>query len=157
MKSDPTYKDAPTKNAFQDGLEFQDFVVTTLARQCGIVLSIFTSRKYQYDQGETLQGAEIKLDERCTDTGRLSIEVAEKTRDDPTLPWTPSGIMRSDNTWLYVQGNRKIIFIFAKKWLLLYHEKAKPDIIPFNGTIKRFFLPFAEARRMAVKVIELED
>ncbi len=152
--ADPTYPDAKSKTSFQDGLEFQDFVCTTLAQQ-GIVLQNLSSKKYQYTVGENLQGFEIKLDNRCTDTKRLSIEVAEKTRDDAERGWAPSGICREDNSWLYIQGNYQILFIFAKSLLLRYMQTQDPKIEQYGGTIRRFFLPFAIARRNAAKVIEL--
>jgi len=142
--------------AFQVGLEYQDFVCIELAKQ-NIILQNIGSKLYQLTVGENLQGFEIKYDERCTDTGRLSIEVAEKSRADANLPWTPSGIMRNDNTWLYIQGNRQVAYIFAKKWLLLYLFKKKPKIEEFNGTIRRFFLPLAQAEQGAAKVLHFDN
>lgn len=151
---EPSYPDAKSPSSFQDGLEFQDFVCTTLAAQ-GIVLQNLSSRKYQYDVGENLQGFEIKLDSRCTDTMRLSIEVAEKTRDDSFLPWTPSGICRDDNSWLYIQGNYQVLFVFAKNWLNRYYTEKRPEVVQNRPTIKTFFLPFSIAKRCAAKVIEI--
>jgi len=152
---DPTYPDAKSKTAFQDGLEFQDFVCTILAEQ-GIVLQNLSSRKYQYNVGENLQGFEIKLDRRCTDTKRLSIEVAEKTRDDPHRNWTPSGICREDNSWLYIQGNYNILFVFAKNWLMRYWKEKRPEIVQNRPTIQTFYLPFGTAFKCAAKVLEMK-
>ena len=152
-KRDPAYPDAKSNTSFQDGLEFQDFVCTKLAEH-GIILQNLSSRKYQFNVGENLQGFEIKMDNRCSDTERLSIEVAEKTRDDLSLAWTPSGICREDNSWLYIQGNRDILFIFAKNWLQRYLAKKNPKIVEKYGTIQTFYLPFAIARIAAVRVME---
>jgi hypothetical protein len=138
--------------AFEVGIEFQDFVCLELAKD-NIILQNLGSKLYQIRVGENLQGFEIKYDARCTDTNRLSIEVAEKSRNDPNLPWTPSGIMRDDNSWLYIQGNHDIIFVFAKNHLRRYHDQRRPEIIEFNGTIKRFFLPFHMAEVMAARII----
>lgn len=156
MRPEPLYPNAKSPTAFQDGLEFQDFVCEQLARR-GVVLQNLSSKKYQLQIGENLQGFEIKLDDRCTDTQRLSIEVFEKTRDDPTLEWTPSGILRGDNSWLYIQGNRKILFVFAKRWLLNYYNATNPLISEKRGTIKTFYLPFPIARRHAARTIEFEE
>lgn len=145
------YPDATRANSFECGLEFQDFVCLALQRD-GIVLQNFGSKLYQCRVGENLQGFEIKLDERCTDTGRLSIEVAEKSRRDVDQ-WTPSGIMRGDNTWLYIQGNRSVLYIFARNWLVRYYREKNPQVLEFNGTIKRFFLPFKVADAAACKVM----
>lgn len=153
---EPIYRDAPRPTVFQDGMEFQDFVCDQLARR-GIILQNLASKKYQFEIGENLQGFEIKLDQRCTDTERLSIEVSEKTRNDPELRWTPSGILRSDNSWLYVQGNRRILFVFAKRWLLNYFNTKQPEVVEKRGTIKTFYLRFDIARRHAAKVLEFDD
>lgn len=150
-KTAPYYPNARPR-AFEVGIEFQDFVCLELAKD-NIILQNLGSKLYQIQVGENLQGFEIKYDERCTDTNRLSIEVAEKSRNDPNLNWTPSGIMRGDNSWLYIQGNYDIIFVFAKNWLQRWHDEKAPEIVEFNGTIRRFFLPFRVAEKMAAKVI----
>lgn len=155
-RHDPKYPNAKSATSFQDGLEFQDFVCTKLAEH-GIILQNLSSRKYQYEVGENLQGFEIKMDNRCSETKRLSIEVAEKTRDDPVLPWTPSGICREDNSWLYIQGNRDVLFVFGKNWLQRYLSEKKPKTEDKYGTIRTFYLPFAAARVGAVRVMEFQE
>jgi hypothetical protein len=153
---DPAYRDAKSPTSFQDGLEFQDFVCAQLAKHA-VVLQNLASKKYQFEVGENLQGYEIKLDNNCTLTGRLSIEVAEKTRDDDSLPWTPSGILRNDNTWLYIQVNYSVLYIFAKRFLLNYYD-SKKDIPGFivakRGTVKTFYVSNDNARKHAAKVLE---
>lgn len=150
---EPVYRDAKSPNTFQAGMEFQDFVCSQLAKE-GIILQNLVSKKYQYEIGENLQGFEIKKDDRCTDTNRLSIEMYERTANDPAKLWVPSGIQRSDNTWLYIQGNYKIIFIFSKRFLLRFFEIKKPALDEKYGTIRTFYLPFEDARKNAAKVIE---
>ena len=71
------YPDCPDANSFQSGLEFQDFVCLRLAQE-HVILQNTGSKLYQLRIGENLQGFEIKLDRRCTETGRLSIEIAEQ-------------------------------------------------------------------------------
>lgn len=152
---DPVYPDAKSRTSFQDGLEFQDFVCNVLAKQ-GLILQNLSSKKWQYTVGENLQGFEIKQDNRCTETGRLSIEVAEKRANIEDLRWTPSGIMRDDNSWLYIQGNREILFLFAKSWLRRYYEKRQPEVTEKYGTVTTFYLPFEIAKICAVKVLDLK-
>lgn len=138
-----TYPHATVSDPLEKGLAFQDFVCIELAKR-HIVLQNIGSKKYQFEVGENLQGFEIKLDRRCTDTNRLSIEVYEKTSRD-VLIWTPSGILRDDNSIVYIQGNYDCFWVFMKNWLVRYFEQKSPHVEEFNGTIKRFFLPANEA------------
>lgn len=154
-RPEPLYPNAKSPSSFQDGLEFQDFVCAQLAAR-GVVLQNLCSKKYQFEIGENLQGFEIKMDDLCTQTRRLSIEVAEKSRADATLQWTESGIMRNDNSWLYIQGNRHILFVFAKPWLRNYYQARRPEVQEKRGTICTFYLPFEVARKHAAKVLEFE-
>ena len=150
--SDPVYPDAKSPTSFQDGMEYQDFVCVRLARY-HVILQNIASKKFQYEVGENLQGFEIKLDRRCLETGRLSIEVAEKTAVSNSI-WVPSGIKRNDNSWLYIQGNYDIIFIFGKKLLCAYQRKKEPEIYESLGTVRKFYLPLKVARHLAALVIE---
>ena len=148
MNANPIYPDAKRPNTFQDGLEFQDYVVDILTKEIGLPLSNYSSKKWQYNVGENKQGVEIKLDNRCTETNRLSIEIAEKSR--ASMPnYTMSGIYRDDNTWLYVHGNREIFFIFPKRYLVMLHRKNlyKEKTMP---TIKTFYLPMPDAEYYAL-------
>lgn len=144
------YPDAKHKDPFEMGLEFQDFVCVLLAKH-GIILQNIVSKKHQIDTGENLQGFEIKLDTRWTDTGRLSIEIAEKS-SATRKEFVPSGIYRNDNSWLYIQGNYDGLFIFPKKTLILLHktqrfpEKEMP-------TIKTFYLPELDAHKYCARFI----
>lgn len=150
---EPHYPDAPRATTFHDGLEFQDFVCSTLARH-HVILQNLASKKFQHEVGENLQGFEIKFDGPCTQTKRLSIEIAEKSRAD--MPrWTPSGIFRNDNSWLYLQGNYSVLFVFAKNWLIRYYRVKQPDVFESYGTVRKFYLPFKLARECAVRVIEI--
>ena len=148
----PQYPDADRSTVFEEGLEFQDFVANLLLAELGIVLTSYTSQRYQWLHGENRQGIEIKLDRRIHETGNVSIEVAEKTRADvPT--WTPSGIMREDNAWLYVQGNPAIVLVFGKATLrLLYEKRYQGKTWEPKPTIRTFLLPLPEAERLALKV-----
>lgn len=153
---DPVYPNAKSTSSYQDGMEFQDFACAALAKH-GVILQNLSSRKWQYKLGENLQGFEIKQDNHCSTTQRLSIEVAEKSNASDRLPWTPSGIMRSDNSWLYIQGNRTILFVFAKNWLRRYYSEKNPPVTEKMGTIKTFYLPFSQARTYAAKVFAFDS
>ena len=144
------YPDAPLDNSLEKGREFLDFVMLNL-KALGIYMQPFTSKRYQYDVGESINGIEVKYDSRFTDTGRLSIEIAEKTKAS-NKDWSPSGIYREDNTWLYVQGNFDHFFIFIKKHLVFLHKTGRYQEGESYGTVKKFYLPIEDAERWGHKV-----
>lgn len=144
------YPDAKRPTVYQEGLEFQDFVVEQL-QPYGIHPVVFSSRKYQFDRGESIQGIEIKLDRRCTETERLSIEVSEKSKRSNDTYYR-SGILREDNTWLYIQGNFELFFVFAKKHLISAYQTGKYPVYE-QATIRTFFLPFPNAEKIAILII----
>lgn len=152
-RSEPEYPDAKSVTSFADGVEYQDFIVEQLARR-GLIVQVFASKRYQFDRGESFTGAEIKLDRRCTETGRLSIEVAEKARAD-VADWSPSGILRNDNAWLYMQGNHEIVFVFAKNWLRRFYWQRKPRVEEKRGTVRSFYLSLDDAKTYAAKWLDL--
>jgi len=152
-KPDPVYPNAKTTSSFQDGMEFQDFVCTELAKQ-NIILQNLSSKKWQYNVGENLQGFEIKFDSVCTKSERLSIEIFEKSKAE-NQTWIKSGILREDNSWIYIQGNYDILFVFAKNFLIRFFELKKPEVQEKFGTIKTFYLPFNFAKLYAAKTIDL--
>ena len=151
------YPDCKDKNSFQSGLEFQDFVCTVLMRE-GIVLQNLGSKLYQLQVGESLWGFEIKLDRQFLETGRLSIELAEKSCSD--MPgWTPSGIYRSDNTWLYIQGNYDRIYIFPKRFLVSLHKTGRYQIGESpkdRPTVRKYYLPLIEAEKYCARRIDIK-
>ena len=116
------------REKLEAGLEYQDFVADQLrkADPC-IILGAYSSRKWQNDHGESASGIEIKHDMKLKETGNLYIEVAEKFR--PDMPeYTLSGIMRADNTWLYLIGDYEQAFLFSKHQLkaVYYNRKQWP-------------------------------
>lgn len=146
----PMYPDGKRKTLFEEALEFQDFVADVLRKELGIVITNYASRKWQFNVGENRQGIEIKLDTRILETGNVSIEIGEKSRKE-IKEYSPSGILRNDNSWLHIQGNYDIIFIFAKKMLLLLYNSGRYriDNLP---TLRRFLMPISDAERYAAKV-----
>lgn len=147
------------KNSLETGHEFQDFIVEKLILELGISVSIFQSKKYQFNKGESLQGVEIKYDARstgdctyykCTPTGNVGIEVAEKSHKD--MPYfTKSGIYRLDNSWLYIVGNYNCAWVFSKKHLVLMHKSGKYKEIESLPTLKTMLLPINDADAYCAK------
>lgn len=148
------YPDGKRPTLFSEGIQFQDFVCAQLARR-HVILQNLASQRYQFEIGENLQGFEIKLDDRCTETRRLSIEIAEKTAA-ANLNFVPSGIYRNDNSWLYIQGNYEILFVFAKNLLKLLHQtgRYKDDELP---TVRKFYIPFNDARKYAALCLDFSE
>ena len=147
-------KNSGHEDSLQKGHEFQDFVCMELAKR-GVILQNIQSRKYQYEIGENIQGFEIKYDARCTGcsgtkpTGRLSIEIAEKS-DERNSEYVKSGIYAKSNSWLYIQGNYNGIWIFSTKHLRLIHETKKEKEIFTMPTIVKFYLPIALADKYSL-------
>lgn len=145
------YPHSKNGNSFADGMEFQDFVVEQF-NKWGLYIQIHSSKKYQYERGESVQRVEIKLDRRCTETGRLSIEVGERT--SLNNPWVRSGIYRNDNTCMYIQGNKERLYLFDRKVLARYHKiklGQKYEESPReNPTVRKFYLPFDVADQIAI-------
>jgi len=145
-------------DSFEVGNCFQDFVCLELAKQ-NIILQNINSKKFQFTVGENLQGFEIKYDGRCTGdrrttpTNRLSIEIAEKT-NAKNINWVPSGIYRNDNSWLYIQGNYMMFWIFNKNLLKVLHKSGRYKEGD-EPTIKKFYLPILEADKYCAKKITL--
>lgn len=146
------YPDSPVPNSLEVGCEFQDFAAHHILKQKGIALQVYGSRRYQFDEGESAQGVEFKLDQGFTKYNHLSIEIAEKTYKEQAS-WIPSGIYRSDNTWLYVQGNYEYFYLFLKKQLIYLHQKGKLDKARDMPTIRRAYLSLDLADIIGEKIL----
>lgn len=140
------YKDSKNKNSFADGLEFQDFIIESVARACGFIIQQYASKYYQIKRGESIQRCEIKLDNLCTRTGRLSIEVSEKTNADQD-DYMPSGIFSPTQPLFYIQGNRERSYLFATKDLVTYSINAEYHQ---ERTITAFYMPFDDADKLCI-------
>lgn len=143
------------------GQEFQDFIIEKLHSVTGITVATFSSKKYQFNKGETMQGFEIKYDSRstgdctyykCTATGNVGIEVAEKSnKNNPNF--VSSGIYRKDNTWMYVVGNYDCAWIFSQNLLKILHKTNRYNEIQTLPTMKCFLLPIKDATKYAAKTL----
>lgn len=150
-ETNKNYYNAPRSDTFEIGAQFVDFVVEQMLKQRGVIIQPYQSRKNQFEKGESIQGWEIKYDERFTETKRLSIEIAEKANHGSNQ-WTPSGIYRQDNSWIYVQGNFQCFYIFGKNVLMSLHRSGKYEEAESHGTIRKFYLPISEADKFGEKI-----
>lgn len=151
-ESRKAYENGYYDDKLREGLEFQD-IVTQALYQRGIVVVGYASRRFQNSHGENMLGAEIKRDGKFRDTGNIYLEVAEKAHpDNPN--YVPSGIMRDDNSWLFVIGDETTIYIFSLKYLklLVAQKKWHPVTTP---TSKAVLMPISEAEKYCIRRIEL--
>jgi len=132
------------KEKLQQGLYFQDYVMELLYEN-GIPLISYSSKEYQNIIGENKAGIEIKNDMNFRKTGNLYIETAEKSNAE-NKSFVKSGIYRNDNTWLYLIGDKKTVFVLGKKQLQIAHKKNKYREVQ-TATSKGFLLPIADAER----------
>ena len=141
------------KLMLEKGLQFQDFITDILIKELGILLSTYSSQKYQNLKGENKQGFEIKFDDKYKDTGNVYIEVAEKS-NPLNENFISSGIYRNDNTWLYLIGDYKEIFIFSKKHLkLMYESKKYKEVI--ISTSKGMLIKKEDTEKYCIKKITI--
>lgn len=145
------------KDAIEDGLKYQDFVVDRCWDMLGLAIVQYVSRNSQYSAGESRTGVEIKFDRKYAETGNLWIEIAEKAQPR-NGKFAPSGVRRSDNTWLYIIGNYDRIFIFSKKQL---QELADSDQFEIRENSTNTSLGFllkgksGHPEKYAIKILEV--
>jgi hypothetical protein len=135
------------KSQLESGLFYQDFVVEKLYDH-GLPLINYGSKEYQKIIGENKAGFEIKYDKMFRKTGNFWIEIAEKS--NPNNPnYVESGIMRKDNSWLYIIGDLKEIYVFSKKQL----QKTVPKFQVIENNMKTsrgILLPLAFAEQYLI-------
>jgi len=143
------------KKKLEEGKGYQDFVQEELYK-CGISIVSYSSKEYQHLHGENLAGIEIKYDQKMKETNNIYIEIAEKAHPQ-NIDFIPSGIYANPKTWLYLIGDRREIFIFAKIFLVLWHRKKIFKEVQID-TSKGFLIPVKQAReKFAIKIIKLND
>ena len=144
------YADGYYEKKLEEGLVFQDVVTAALYRR-GIVLVGYASRRFQVKCGENMLGAEIKRDGLFRQTGNLYLETAEKAKPD-NPDYVPSGIVRGDNSWLYVIGDEKTIYVFSTKYLRMLAGRYEKAITHTSLGLK---MPLAEAEKYCLLRIDL--
>lgn len=148
------YADGYYQRQLEDGLQYQD-IVTRELYQRGIVVVGYASRRFQNSEGENMLGAEIKHDKLFRGTGNLFIETAEKAHPDRPN-YTPSGIHRKDNSWLYVIGDERTIYVFSTKYLRKletvrgYRTIEKP-------TSRGFLMPLTQAESYCLRRVDIPE
>ncbi len=135
--------------------EFQDFLSIRLL-QYGLLFIPFSSSKYQKTKGESWGGIEVKYDNKYQKTGNLYIEYAEKSNPE-NLSYIDSGILSKDNTWLWVIGDYKQIWIFGKSILQLVILHSKLCEKRETPTSRGGLLPLDIADKYCCKHIVFED
>ena len=75
--------------------------------------------------------------------------LAEKSYPD-NEKYIPSGIYRKDNSWLFVIGDEKIVYIFSTKYLKKLECRYEQRI---KTTSKGFLIPITEAEKYCIRKI----
>lgn len=139
----------------EDSLEFQDFLTKELSKR-GIHIQCFSSRKYQWEIGESACGTEIKYDKMFSQTGNLYIETHEKA-NPANLNYAPSGINR-DNILHWVQGDYGIVFMFSKRELARYiFSNADKLRFVVKDTSQGYLLPKFNADSICIAKFRFQD
>ncbi len=139
----------------EESREFQDYVYYQLYRK-GIVVIPLESRKYQ-KLGENLAGIEVKLDKERYTTGNLYIEYAEKSHPD-NKEYAPSGILREDNTWLWIIGDYRVQYLLTKNILKKFYSDRKFKLKHVEKkTSKGYLLPETIAKDWAALIMSNEN
>jgi hypothetical protein len=140
------------KEMLKKGLHFQDFVVEELYK-IGLPIISYSSKEFQNMIGENKAGIEIKLDQNFRKTGNIYIEYAEKSKAENNN-YIDSGVLRNDNTWLYLIGDYETIYIFSKKQLLILKDTSKVRHVQ-TPTSKGYLLSLNLVEKYCIKVIEV--
>lgn len=82
-------------------------------------IGLYYGRDGQY-AGESNAGIEIKNDCKMEQTGNIYVEYQERMED--TGKWVNSGILKQDNTIVYVFGTMRDYLFVLKERLIYYYE-----------------------------------
>lgn len=140
------------KNQLDIGQEYQDFVKDVLFDKLGWIVQLWQSKIYQF-KGENKTGIEIKYNSKLSEMQRIYIELYEKTKSTNT-DYIESGILRDDNTWLYLCGDYKRIFIFPKRTLKALYERGEYKLIENKyKTSKGYTMPINDCIKYSIRDI----
>ena len=106
----------------QKGCRFEEYVSSEF-RKHGVELGM-QYNEYQW-HGENLFGLEIKNDEVFKSTGNLYIEYYE--RHDISKSWNKTGILKEDNTKVFLIGTYDNYFIILKEVLIDIYNRLKQN------------------------------
>lgn len=82
----------------------------------------------------------------------IYLEVAEKSHPD-NRDYIESGIMRKDNSWLFVIGDEDLVWIFSTKYLQKLKDRYRKVKTP---TSIGHLMPIAEADKYSIRKINME-
>jgi len=116
------------KEDLEAGQQYQDYLLEKLLPH-GIQLMYYTSLKKQ-KVGETINGIEVKYDRKFRKTGNLYITT--QARATSNSDYHPCGVTKLDNSWLYMIGDEKDVYILGKKQLYTFFKM---------GNFKEFEIP----------------
>lgn len=140
------------KQMLEKGQHYQDFVVEQLYK-IGLPIISYSSKEFQSLIGENKAGIEIKLDQNFRKTNNFYIEYEEKSNEN-NLNFIKSGILRNDNTWLYLIGDYETIYIFSKKQLILLLNSDTLKKVE-TKTSKGILLPISLSEKYCIKMIDV--
>ncbi len=130
------------------GQEFQDCVMRTMMRERALPLLLYSSKRWQFQEGEGMQGIEIKRDGKWRESGNLYIELAEGKDGD----FVPSGI--NCKNWLFLIGDESTLFVFSTRQLRVWDQMGTFATVK-TETSRGMLVPVADARAWAaVDVVE---
>lgn len=117
------------KTSNEIGSVYQDILSRELLNY-GIVIQCHTSCFFQMNYGENPQGIEIKHDSKIVETNNIFFEFSAINKKGDKF--VNGGIEKQDNAWLYIIGNGKECWIFAKNQLQSLFRKVKQNPIPYH-------------------------
>lgn len=136
--------------------KFQDHCIFHIREKLNITISVFLSKEYQWNIGESMQGFEFKYDMNFNKTNNLWIKIAQRNTAD--LEYKKSGIYQKDNCWLYCIGDYSVLYFFGKKFLQnLYKDNNFPIIESNARTTKGFLLCKENAEKYCTHKIETPE
>lgn len=112
------------KTSNEIGSIYQDILSRELLNY-GIVIQCHTSKFMQFNYGENPQGIEIKHDSKIVETNNIFFEFSAINKKGDKF--INGGIEKQDNAWLYIIGNGKECWIFAKNQLQSLFRKVKQN------------------------------
>tara|TARA_R100000951_G_C2587793_1_gene163981 strand:- start:43 stop:534 length:492 start_codon:yes stop_codon:yes gene_type:complete len=149
---------------FEKAHKFQDQVYRYFIDEWGWHLTHITSVENQYEQGENLQGIEIKHDqmfEKGSPNVFISVERYYPYLH-PDERTQPSGIMKQHNKRFYIIGGKHKFYILPLEALRTFYRNEQPYLIngfksKGNGTEKGFLLSTKKATELSFEIYDSQQ
>lgn len=141
----------------EKGWEYQDFIAEQFLK-IGLLFLPYQSRKYQLTKGESVNGIEVKFDDKLKETHNIYIET-ESRSPYYTNKWTKSVVMDlNSNSWLYVIGDYQSCFIFAVNQLRAYADYPKFKKVE-TETSRGYLIPTSDPiiNKLCIKKIHFKE